>query len=50
MGCEITTKYDGNRAYVVYCQRLLECSPKQMKEKIAVMEASEDLGEGVVQR
>jgi hypothetical protein len=52
MGFELTTKYDDNRTYVVYCQLFLECSPKQMKEKIAVIYSilAELVGGGVRSR
>jgi len=48
-GVELITKYDANRTYLVFCQRFLECSPQQMKKKIAVMEGIGDIGKNPVQ-
>jgi hypothetical protein len=49
-GEEIITRYDENRTLVVFCQHFLECSPKQMKKKLAALEASDELQDDVVQR
>lgn len=37
-GVELLAKYDANRTYVVFCQRFLECSPQQLKEKAATID------------
>lgn len=39
-GVELLAKYDANRTYVVFCQRFLECSPQQMKEKAETINAT----------
>jgi hypothetical protein len=48
MGVELLTKYDANRTFVVFCQRFLECSPEQMKKKIAALEAHDGLDSNTV--